>query len=123
MQMQTAKLQEVNDAWGIWMSAMGGSYTDSIPAEWTSRTGWKETNAYGKPSYSLATVAGFYFDEDGGLWGDVKGRSLNPATMGVFTGDMVGITNNGNWQAMGLGSYEDTSLAYNGAFVQDNSGF
>jgi len=122
IQKQTAKIHEVNNAWGIWMAAMGGSYTDAMPAEWTSRTGWKETNAFGT-SYSLATIAGYYFEEDGGLRGDVKGRSLNPATMGVFNGDMVGIASNGNWQAMGLGSYQDTPLAYNGAFVQDNGGF
>ncbi|HOG11479.1 MAG TPA: hypothetical protein PLR47_00700 [Smithellaceae bacterium] len=115
MRTKSAHIDGIED-WGVWMSAMGGSYPDTLPERWASYTGWKETNESGKPSYSIASVDGYAYN-DGALWGGVFGRFLNPDNMGVFTGDMVGITNNGNWQAMGIGSFEVTkALAFSSVF-------
>ncbi len=105
LRMKSATLDGI-DKWGIWMSAMGGTYTETIPERWAGRTGWTETNAYGKPSYSLATLAGHYYAYDGALWGGIQGRFLNPDNTGIFTGDMIGVSGSGNWQALGLGSFE-----------------
>jgi len=115
MRTKSAHIDGIED-WGVWMSAMGGSYPDTLPERWASYTGWKETNESGKPSYSIASVDGYAYN-DGALWGGVFGRFLNPDNMGVFTGDIVGITNNGNWQALGIGSFEVTkALAFSSVF-------
>lgn len=118
MQMKTAHIDGI-ETWGIWMSAMGGS-NFNIPEDkkWAARSGWKETNASGKPSYSLATLNGYYYTSDGAIWGAINGHFLNPDNMGIFTGDMVGVSfKDKNWQSMGLGSYQVTkSLSFSSSF-------
>lgn len=120
MQMQTAKILEANEGWGIWMSAAGGSAPETIPetGKWAGATGWKETNESGKASYTIASVDGYA--GDGGFWAGVSGRFLNPDNMGIFTGDLVGIVGSDTWQATGIGSFEVTkTLAFSSSISGD----
>ncbi|HPY08088.1 MAG TPA: FecR family protein, partial [Smithellaceae bacterium] len=78
MRMKSAHIAGIED-WGAWIAAAGGPSPAEISEDgtWTSTTGWKETNASGKASYSIASVDGYTYG-DGGFWAGVSGRFLNP---------------------------------------------
>ncbi len=107
---------------GAWLLDLGGSYTSPPASSLTLVAGGK---GYG-PYYPENTVSIGPSTPPDGYWlsridgtaaqGTLTGTSnlsyLSPTTLGKGIGQVTGIYGSGNWQASGVGTYNETPLQF-----------
>ncbi|HOZ01790.1 MAG TPA: hypothetical protein PLG20_08220, partial [Candidatus Syntrophosphaera sp.] len=111
--------------WGIYdvRMAYGNSFSGktSVAPSWTSKIGGYGPTQMNAPFFYLADITGTW-KADGTIDGQLSGTYMTPLYLGVLSGPFYGLyteetTDNGTWQAMGIGSFEVTqTLAFSSVF-------
>lgn len=97
--------------WGIYHSAIGGTYTSTLPTTWSGNVGGAITLG-GSDGYWLANIANGSWS-NGNITGALSGRFLTKSAYGTIEGDFPGTYNSdGTWQAIPMGIWQGTDLKY-----------
>lgn len=107
--------------WSIWKITAHGTYSAPLDSNWNAVEGGSDEYSDGDISYWLMNINGTEF-ADGKLRGSIMGRSLtyNSAhslqhmTLDDISGEMIGTYNGGIWQALGMGTFDETPLQFAG---------
>lgn len=122
--------------WGIWQASAAGDY-ETVSAPWTAKAGGSGSFGAYNSGGSLSDDSGYWIaDINGSQWSDnklagtVSGKFLTKNKMGNaglvsetgINGDMLGTYSAGMWQAVAMGTWRGTPLAFSGSVDWGSSG-
>ncbi len=123
--------------WGIWQASAAGDY-ETVSAPWTAKAGGSGSFGAYNSGGSLSDDSGYWIaDINGSQWSDnklagtVSGKFLTKNKMGNaglvsetgINGDMLGTYSAGMWQAVAMGTWRGTPLAFSGSVDWGSCGY
>ncbi|MCX5666157.1 MAG: hypothetical protein NT036_03825, partial [Candidatus Omnitrophica bacterium] len=120
---ESAKISD-QDNWNLWRSSSGGSYTSPFPTgSWEADMGgWSFDEDSGNEatanSYWIGILKGETAGQVGEFSGEIDVTGLSESGISNSKGSLVGVYNNGIWEALSVGVSTDTNpLTSSGRFV------
>ncbi|MFA5101283.1 MAG: hypothetical protein WC547_10400, partial [Candidatus Omnitrophota bacterium] len=117
---QSMRIRDQN--WNIWGFNASGEYESRYKEGWNAQMGGRSYGNDQIEGYWIGTMSGEAWETGNQEFtGSVEGTSLSFWNLDNFSGDLLGIYNDGGWQAYGAGTSSGTPLSFVSSVYDENS--